>query len=62
MIIASTTFPESLVADGFLSPDVAKHKNYKRNNTMKKDLVIVAAPHDVHPVAGHGACAQGESD
>ena len=50
-----------IVAKGFLLPDIAKHKNDKRNHTMKKDLVIVAAPHDVHPVAGHGGCCQGES-
>ena len=26
---------------------------------MQEQLIIVAAPHDVHPGAGHGACGQG---
>ena len=28
---------------------------------MYKYLVIVATPHDVHPVAGHGAGGQGDA-
>ena len=29
---------------------------------MEKELIIVAAPHDVHPVTRQGACGQGDGE
>ena len=40
--------------------NVAERKSQNRYQALQKKLIIVAAPHDVQPAAGHGAGGQGE--
>ena len=47
-----------VLSQAFYLPDVGKEEQPKRKNSLQEDLVIVATPHDVHPVAPQGAGGQ----